>query len=205
MKINAVIGANRFKENKSVLKDYGTTISTVLILSLSIISGVIFYTFCNELFDAELSILFNNYTETFINKSKPEILSGLLLGNIIYFLLMILFSTSVIGAPFIYFVSALKVMGIGTIIAYIYSAFGLKGIEYSILIIFPGKFFLILSMIILIDSSVYMCTNIRKNQKENAVDLKKQVIRVVFVLLFMLVSSVIDFITLSVFSDLFQF
>lgn len=200
-----MIGANRFKENKSILKNYSAAIITVLVLCISTVFGVLFYKLCNSLFDEELNSLFNNYTNIFINKSKPEILSGLLLGNAVYFILMLLFSTSVIGSAFIYSVSALKITGLGVVVAYLYGQFGLKGIEYCALVIFPGKFFMILSMIILIDSCIYICKNIRKKQAEYTDILKNQIIRVMLVLMFMALSLVLDYITLTVFSDLFQF
>lgn len=205
MKINAVITTNKFKKNKSIFKDYGITITTVLILVLSVAFGVVYYMFFKDNINEELSILFNDYTSIFVKSSKPSIISGLLSGNIIYFLLMLLFSTSVIGIPFLYFFSATRMIGLGTVTAYIYSTYGLKGIEYCALIFFPGKLFLILAVLILTDSCIYMCRSLRKNQNDDVSGAKKSVVRIIFVLIFIILSVLFDFFTITLFSGLFDF
>lgn len=205
MKINAVIAPRRINVNKTTFSQNKTTVTTLLIMISAVVAGTVLYTLTKQRSDDSLDIAFMNFTGEFINKSKPEIFSGLLLGTGIYLVLIVLFSTSVIGVPFIYSLTFLKMMGLGTLVSYIYSIYGLKGVEYCILIVLPGKFLLILGSLILTDSSVYLSRSIRQKDKDKKTDLRKQALRFLFVLIIMTLSVTVDFLTLTFFSKLFIF
>lgn len=205
MKINAVITPKKLNIKENTLSKNKITVTTFLIMILGIIFGAVFYNFAHSELKNNLEIAFRSFNDDFINKSKPEILSGLLLTALVYIVLVFLFSTSVIGAPFIYSLTFFKLLGLGTLVSYIYSSYGLKGVEYCILILLPGKFFMILGSLILTDSSVYFSRSIRKISDNNKAELKKQFAIFIIVLIIFTVSVAVDYFTLIFFSDLFSF
>ncbi|MBO7319002.1 MAG: stage II sporulation protein M, partial [Clostridia bacterium] len=144
MKVSAVISRPDIRidsTNKSAL------VSSAVI-SFGIILGALLYVFANDSLTGDLFDYFISFSVDFSNKNKPEIISGLIMQNIIYFVLMLIFGTSVIGTPAVYFLSLLKTSGLGLLIAYIYDCYALKGIEYCLLVMFPGKFLLIFAMVL---------------------------------------------------------
>lgn len=205
MKINAVIAPKRIRLKNTELLQNKSTIITFLLLVVAVVAGVLFYSLFNELLNENLCASFTAFSELVAEKSKPEIFSGLLLSIFIYLLLVFLFSTSVIGAPFIYILSFLKLMGLGAVVAYIYSAFGLKGIEYCLLVLLPGKFFLILAIMILTDSAVHLSRSIRLKDSDNVIEYKIIFARFILVFIIATLSVLIDYATCIFFSSLFDF
>lgn len=177
-------------------------------IALGIIMGSVLYLICKDKLTGNLFDYFIDYTIDFSNKNKPEILSGLVLQNLIYYFFMLFFGTNVIGAPFVFLISFIKASGLGVLATYIYDAFSLKGIEYCLLVFFPGKFLLILSMVLLTQNCYYNALCIFRNIKmedSRGVDLKKFTARSVLILMILLLASLVDFLTIISFSPLFDF
>ena len=166
-------------------------------VSAGIILGAFLYVFAKD-----------GLTGDFSNKNKPEIISGLIIPNVMYFIAMVIFGTSVIGTPAVYAMSVLKSSGLGLLTAYIYDCFALKGIEYCLLVIFPGKFLLIFAMVLLTQNCSHMSMAIyrcMKNAESRGADIRKFSARSFLILIILLISSLIDFVLLISFSSLFDF
>ena len=203
MKINAVISKPAIEVNSA----NKSAILSAVIISMGIMSGVGIYLLSNGIID-ELCDCFFAFVTDFSNKNKPEILSGLILSNVPYLIMMLIFATSVIGVFGIVGLTFAKSMGMGLLITYIYDSFALKGIVYSLLVILPGKFVMILAMILLTQSSIITSQDIRKSiscRDDKTVSLHKFALRIVVILLIFILSSIIDFITICSFSSLFEF
>ena len=204
MKINAVISKPSVKmdsANKSA-------IVSALAVSIGIVVGSIVYAISKgELTDTLLEY-FISFSMDFTDKNKPEILSGIVLSNIPYFIAMVILGTSAVGTPVVLPLTFVKSMGLGLLTTYIYDAFALKGIEYCLLVLFPGKSVLIFAMILATQNSIITSNIIRKKLKykdNGVVSLNKFALRATFILIMIMLSGVIDFLTLLSFNSLFNF
>lgn len=204
MKINAVISKPSLKVNYTDK----TAILSAVIIALGIICGTIIFLLSDNSITETLFEYFISFTTDFSNKNKPEILSGLILSHIPYFIATIVLGLSVVGVYLIPIITFIKSIGIGLLITYIYQAFTLKGIEYCLLVLFPGKFFLIFAMILLTQNCLITSNNIRlsaKGSKGRVVEPDKFILRTIFIVFIILASVAIDFITIICFSSLFDF
>ena len=203
MKINAVISKPTVKIKYA---DKSAILTTVIIL-LGIIIGSIIFILTSDSITNSLFEYFLNFSMDFSNKNKPEIFSGIILSHIPYYIMMLILSTSVIGTPGVITLTFIKSMGLGLITSYIYSEFALKGIEYCLLILFPGKFILIFAMILLTQNCYLSSKTIQEsiNKEGRIVPLKNFTLRSLFIFLLIIISSVVDFLTLISFSSLSNF
>ena len=204
MKINAVISKPSVKIN-SVNK---SAITSAIMIVVGIIVGSIIYLInkddlVNSLFD-----YFISFSMDFSHKNKPEILSGIILSNIPYFIIMLVLGTSAVGTPGIFALTVVKSMGLGMLTTYIYDSFSLKGIEYCLLVTLPGKFILIFAMILATQNSFMTSDTIRESlisKEGRVVSLNKFLLRSIFILFLILLSALVDFIAIVSFSSLFNF
>ncbi len=60
---------------------------------------------------------------------------------------------SLIGYPIIMLLPLIRGMGIGAVFGYLYSAYGFTGIGYSLLMIYPGALFSIISLLLICNES----------------------------------------------------
>lgn len=204
MKVSAVINKPKLKldsTNKSAL-------ISALVIFVGVVVGIALYSALSENLKYELNDHFINYLSTFSQKNKPELISGLIFQNIIYFVLMLIFSVCLYGTLAIFMISSLKAVGLGILTTHIYCKFALKGIEYCLLVLFPGKFILILAMLLL-TQNCYVNSNsilrVMRNQEDRVVDMKKFSLRSAVIFLLLLISSTVDFISAVSFSQLFEF
>ena len=177
-------------------------------IALGIVLGSILYSAGKVAEDSTLIDYFISFAMDFSNKNKPEILSGIILSHIPYFIMMLIFGTSVIGTPAVVLLTCIKSMGLGLLTTYIYSAFSLKGIEYCLLVLFPGKFILIFAMILLTQSCLVNSESIRnslKNKEGRVVSYDKFALRSLLILILIILSALTDFVTIISFSQLFDF
>ena len=204
MKINAVISKPSVKMDRA----NKSAIVSALAVSIGIVVGSIVYAISKgELTDTLLEY-FISFSMDFTDKNKPEILSGIVLSNIPYFIAMVILGTSAVGTPVVLPLTFVKSMGLGLLTTYIYDAFALKGIEYCLLVLFPGKSVLIFAMILATQNSIITSNIIRKKLKykdNGVVSLNKFALRATFILIMIMLSGVIDFLTLLSFNSLFNF
>ena len=204
MKINAVIS----KSSVNVDSTYKSAIISAITIAVGIIFGAIICILSKDNLNLSLIEYFINFSTDFSNKNKPEILSGIILSHIPYFIMMIIFGTSVVGTPAVILLTNIKSMGIGLLTTYIYSSFSLKGIEYCLLVMFPGKFVLIFAMILLTQNCFVTSNDIRQrltNKEGRVVSLEKFAIRSILIFGLIILSALIDFFAIISFSSLFNF
>jgi hypothetical protein len=185
-----------------------SAILSSLVIVAGLVAGSVIYLLCSEDFTNNLFDYLISFATDFSNKNKPEILSGLVLQNLIYYIAMLIFGTSVIGTPAVLFISFIKAVGLSFLTTYIYGVFALKGIEYCLLVVFPGKFFLLFAMVLLTQNCYCTSTEIIKSLRGNdsrGVNFKKFSVRSLLILLILLIASTIDFLMIISFSSLFDF
>ncbi len=177
-------------------------------LLFGLIAGVAVYYFCDELISDTLPKYFLSFSTEFNYKSKPEILSGLAVYNLIYFFALLVLSTSALGAPIILFISFIKSAGLTLVVSHIYAVYALKGIEYCLLVFLPGKAVLLFAMLLYTQlcckTSTKIASVIRGNYSDDK-NIKPYIARVIIVILLFMFSTLMDFLTIISFSSLFAF
>lgn len=125
--------------NNSIFKEtYNKRYHVLLLLMMigGIVGGVILQT-VNFSVNQEISQKFNEFVTINQDKSFFELFFADFLYNLIFLLLPLFLGVSAIGYVLIYFVPFVKGLGIGTVCALIYSLYGLRGIGYCAIIIYP--------------------------------------------------------------------
>ena len=203
MKVNAVV----FSMKRFLIKDKGL-LSAFITIFIGILVGVFIYAFLlndkeNILFD-----LFVSFNTDYISKSDIEILSGIALNVLIYYLILFFSGTSFLGRYICLTATFVKVIGISALISYLYVQYGLKGLEYVLLIFFPGKTILLFAAVIMTKNSYDMCSIVNNGagEKGSTASIKKiyYLKSLIFSILFAL-SALIDYVSLKIFSGLFDF
>ena len=206
MKINTVISPRVSVEptgpkNKIQLLSFASIASSVII-------GTLIFILSEDYISSDILSEFEGYFSSLENKNTLEVFTGFLLSHIPYIMLMIVLSTCTYGTAFILILSFLKVSGLSILNAVIYSTFGLKGIEYSLLVSHPGKFVLLLSVLLMtefcIENSQKINSRLKGESKQQDSNNLYALKIAVAVLLFIFSSLVDCFFTVS-FSSLFSF
>lgn len=181
----------------------------ILLLFFVMIVAVIFGALINKTTVADdlynkVIVLLSDFFYSVNNNSKPEIYSGLLLSSLACFIIIMLLSTSVIGAPLIYTVIFFKLAGLSNVLFILYSEYGLNGLEFAVLVLLPGKYFMILALLILADSSTHISNvHLKEVQKKPGI-IKKYFVILALVLLLLMLSVTVDFFALSTVTGLFD-
>lgn len=206
MKINAVISYDKFKRN-GFIKDK-TQLLCFFVILFAYISGIALYISSEEHLAKEMYNCFNEFCYGFSSKTKPEVFSGIFLSHLPYLLFMVVFGTSSVGFIFAVVISYFKISGLGMISAYLYSSLGLKGIEYALLIFYPGKLIMIFSILFAMHTSTNQSLYVKglikgEYNKENSSNL--YIIKMVTAVMLFVISSLIDCFLAASFSSLFVF
>ncbi len=207
MKINAVFRTN--KAVKPVGEGRGVTpyIPPVCI-GLGLIIGTVFFLVCGTEIESELWELFIDFSLNYSNKTSMEILSGMIISNIPFFAAIYLLGTSSRGYIGISLLCFVKSFGFGLLTSYLYYSYELRGIEYCLLVLFPGKIIFFFALLLLSESSFSLSLSLSKaiKQKDGPhPDLSKYDLRTVVLYLIVLVSALIDLMMIKCFSSLFVF
>ena len=149
MKIRAVISTDIIKSGGFI--KHKLQLLNPALLALALVSGTVLYVVSRDYLTGEIWECFTGFFLDFSSKTKLEVFSGMLLSHLPYLVLTIVFGTCSMGYILVITAAFVKIMGIGMIATYLYSSFGLQGIEYALLIFFPGKFLMIFSMLYLMD------------------------------------------------------
>ena len=207
MKISAVI-RNPSKDIFNTISENKSAVQSALIIASGIVIGTLLYIFDFENLTRDLCEYFINFTMDFSHKSKPEIFSGLLIPDLIYLIAMVTLGTCAFGKHSVVCISLVNSMGLGMLTSYIYDNFALKGIEYCLMVLLPGKFLFVLSMILLTQNSVITSKQIKESAYglgDRVVDFRKYIIRILVIMVIILLSASVDFLALISFSSLFDF
>ncbi len=204
MKVSAVIAPNKLnfkQQNTSVLLSF-------LPIALGLITGSVIYMLCEDYLTGKLWDYFIGFTAEFSHKNGPEIISGLIVSNISYITLMFFFGTGAFGAPIVLMLSFIKSAGLSLTATYIYATYALEGIEYCLLVFFPGKVLMLFSMLLITQSSFATSREVGriiKGTAESEVRLDRYILRSSLILAIFVLSSLVDFLMIISFSSLFSF
>lgn len=204
MNINTVVLNNKIKFTS---RRVPTIISTVSIAS-GIICGSIFYILFEQLFTSNICDYFIKFITDFSNKNSAEIFSSLILTNLPYVIIMYILGTNARGSIFIPALTFIKASGLGIVTTYIFCKYTLKGIEYCLLVFFPSKIILIFSLLLLTENCYLTSSKIGKcikSKYEADIELSKYDLKTIIICLIMLVSCLIELISIITFSSLFTF
>lgn len=207
MKINAVISSKKLKLSPLRISDKSAMVSFAVIAA-GIIFGAVLYLFQASLFRSELWNYFIRFSVDFSNKNKSEILSGLIISNLPYVVLMIIFGACALGVPAIFILSFFKSAGLGALICYIYNSYALEGIEYCLLVLFPAKVILLFAMLLLTQSCYTLSKDIYLTVKTNSsseIYIEKYIVRSFLICCIFFISSLTEFFSIISFSSLFSF
>ncbi|MGN1444451.1 MAG: stage II sporulation protein M [Acutalibacteraceae bacterium] len=174
---------------------------------LGIIIGVFLFRTNSSYMSSELCKYFIAFSTDFSGKSYVEILSGFLSVNIIYFTIVIVMGTSALGDIPILIMTFIQSMGIGALTSYLFTTYGIRGFEYFLLVLFPGKIILIVASLLSAQNSLKSVLQIRASLKHalhEEYNLKLYLIRSLLVLAVMSVSCLVDSITIKLFASLFS-
>ncbi len=185
-----------------------STVISCVPIGAGLLMGCLFCFLFEKHLNEKLFSVFIDFTTNFTNKSSIEIISGIILSIIPYFIIMYFLGTSARGTSAIFLLTFLKSLGLSIVTTYIYFTYELKGIEYCLLVFFPGKILLLFSMLLLTENCFITSKHIQKtikNKNESKVDLSKYDFRNVFIAIIMLLSCVVEFVLIKAFSTLFVF
>lgn len=207
MKISAVIAAKKIRK-PSFSTDAKSAMIAALPILFGIIAGSLLSLTAGEGITEKLSKVFLSFATDFSDKSNIEIFSGLLISLLPYFIAMIFCGICYVGAPAAFALTFVKCLGLGFLTVYIFQSLGLKGIEYCLLVFFPGKVILIFAMILLTQNCYKTSLEIRgavRQSREGKVDLLKYALRLLIIFILLTISSLVDFLMILCFSGLFTF
>lgn len=180
----------------------------VFLFSAGIITGAVSINI-DAIITEKLNLLIESYTIMKNGQGIVENFCNSLTINGVFLIFNILFGFSLIGYPFIIWLPFLRGMGIGTVCGYLYSTYRLRGLGYSVLIIYPSAavsaFAFILACCDSIDYSknAYMKSIKGRGQFEKD-ETKIYIIRQVVFLGITVLSSFIDSLFTTSFSRLFE-
>ena len=220
MKISAVFPKKRDKIKplkaegtpKAILK-YKLTLSDKLLLvsglviMLGIMTGVLLFRTNSSYMSGELCKYFLSFSTDFSGKSYIEILSGFLSVNIIFYCIMTVMGTSALGEIPIILMTFLQATGIGSLTSYLFTSYGIRGFEYFLLVLFPGKVVLLIGSLLLTQNCIKSVIQIRQGLKQASHEqysLKLYLIRSLFILAIIIASCLIDSVTIKLFAPLFS-
>lgn len=220
MKISAVfpkkeslIHKSRKAETRKISLSRTLTISDKLlivsgvVIMLGMITGVLLFRTNSSYMSSELCKYFIAFSTDFSGKSYLEILSGFLSVNIIYFTIIIVMGTSALGDVPIIIMIFMQSMGIGALTSYLFTTYGIRGFEYFLLVLFPGKIILMVASILSAQNGLKSVIQIRgciRHSQREEYSFKLYLIRSVMILAVMSVSCLVDSVTIKLFASLFN-
>ena len=180
---------------KSKVKfDKRLIIFLVVICIIAIIAGSILVTILNYndkvLLDQHLNNFLNNIQNNKLNYFFT--LKNNLVTNILYIILIWILGISVIGLPIIIILYFFKTFILGFSIGSILACFKLKGIIFSVLYIFPGGIFYLITLTVLTMYSLsFSIKMIYSILKKTNINFKTIINRYVYILIFSLIITII--------------
>lgn len=196
-KIKAAACGLDLKKDKAIVFSFTSIV-------VGLISGAVITAFSSASLKSEIEKLFISFFTDFTDKSSLEIFSGIVLDGLIYFIALFISGSNIFGKEMTVILTALKSCGITAIIYVLYADYGLKGLEYVLLVFMPGKVILLFAMLFMTKFSYEFSTDLRStNEKNPATDV--YIVKSVITLIFMLISWLIDFFAIVLFSSLFTF
>lgn len=208
MKVNAVITKPKIIGKGSHLSPSKISL---LISCFAIFFGIIFgsliYILNPNFISEGIMKYFISFSTEFSGKTFIEIFSGNFSANMPYYFLCVIFGTCALGAVPVTAATFVKSLGIGVLSAYIFGVYELRGLEYYLLTIFPGKIIFMMAMIILSQICVTSSQQIKKAIKNQNSEFDKNIYykRCLVIFALLTVSALVDSVMVKCFSSLFNF
>lgn len=187
----------------------------ILMFSILLLSGLLIGVLVakngNESILAQVSRMFDSFYSVRENQSIGASVINSLKVSCAFWLINILFGLCIIGIPFVTAIPVIRGLGIGLVTGYIYSIYGIKGIGYCFLIIFPGALISFIALIYAVSDSFKMSLYTLSNcvnsgaPKGGAEKIKIFAVRQIFYLMLFAVSAFIDGIVNKLFAGVFNF
>ena len=208
-----IISSSQIKwKNKNMLqiieKNYNTIILTIII-GFGIIIGSIMISRTSTEFNNSINNLYDNFAASIREKSLISIFFDTFFTSMVYVFLFFIMGTNALGIPFIYFLTCTKGIGNGIISGYLYTTFGLQGVGFSTLVLFPYALFSGIIVILMGNSSLKMSKSIfsglnGKFPNYSEITIKKYCVNFLIYTAFFLIASIIDAIFKVSFSGVFN-
>lgn len=187
----------------------------ILMFSILLLSGLLIGVLVskngNESIFAQVSRMFDSFYSVRENQSIGASVINSLKVSCAFWLINVLFGLCIIGIPFVTVIPVIRGLGIGLVTGYIYSIYGIKGVGYCFLIIFPGALISFIALIYAVSDSFKMslytlssCVN-SVAPKGGAEKIKIFAVRQMFYLMLFAVSAFIDGIANKLFAGVFNF
>lgn len=206
MKISAVISKRSIKSDDSFRERKNLKI--FLVSAFALISGTTIYMLCENYLSSEIYESFNVFNTEFSLKTKTEIFTGLFISNLTFVIVTVILGSSSAGYLLILITGYIRIIGIGVVNTFLYSSFGLKGLEYSLLIFSPGKFLMLFSVILLMQTCIDNSLKIKsvlKGESRTESQRTYYILRIAIAVIIMLLSSLVDCVLAAGFTNLFSF
>lgn len=187
----------------------------ILMFSILLLSGLLIGVLVakngNESILDQVSRMFDSFYSVRENQSIGASVINSLKVSCAFWLINVLFGLCIIGIPFVTAIPVIRGLGIGLVTGYIYSIYGIKGIGYCFLIIFPGALISFIALIYAVSDSFKMslytlssCVN-SGAPKGGAEKIKIFAVRQIFYLILFAVSAFTDGIVNKLFAGVFNF
>ena len=200
-KIQAFFYSLKLTENRGLVLAF-TAIFSGLIFG-AVITCFTENSLCNEIIS-----LFLSFFTDFTDKSKMEAFSGIVLSGLTYFAALFISGSNIFGREILLIFTFIKAAGLTSIISALYCEYALRGFEYCILVFLPGKILMLFAMLFITKNCFDFSSKLRKglqNEKEAVILKKAFTIKALASLIIMMLSWIIDFLCLLIFSGLFSF
>ncbi len=208
MKVSAVI-VNPHKKNSKLPEFKASLFFSVFTVFSGFISGTLLYCFIKESLYNDIFSLFISFFSDYTQKSSLEILSGLIVSELPYIFMMLIFSFSAIGYPFCFILTYIKSLAPTLLFSHLYFEYGLKGAEYVFLVFLIGEIINLFGVLLMTQSSYtlsrFLAENIKSARGESTAEIKDFALKFSVSTVIILLSNVITLLTVSIFSDLFVF
>ena len=190
-------------KNMNILKNKNLIAAFFSVFS-GLILGVVAFITISETESIDLLNLLVKFNTDFSDKSKLELFCGIALSGLPYYFAMLIVGGSIFGRLLCEIFTSVKAMGISIVASFLYANMGLKGLEYALLVFFPGKVILIFALLFITATSIEMSKSITvKDKTDLSLAIKGYIIKYAVILLLFILSWGIDFLCNIIFSDLF--
>ncbi|MBQ3149758.1 MAG: stage II sporulation protein M [Clostridia bacterium] len=157
-----------------------------------------------------LSDILNIYSDYISAKAGESVLTGFCNSFFIVLILLIItysLGLCAVGTPVIYLIPLVSGIGTGTVSAFMYSKYLLKGIGYCALISYPGKIICTVVMITACAAAAEMSTKMLKilTKQDEGVDYKDYNLRYLIYVGFAVLSALTDTVLNLLFGNYFIF
>lgn len=196
MKINAVISKPNINRRINELDSFERSLFAIFAIMLtSILAGALAYKTKSSFFESAVFESFVAFSTNLTGKSFFEAFSGFFAVDLSVLIILTLLGVSAFGEIPIISSVFFRVLGIGTLGAYLFDRFDSSGFKYFLLIILPGRIFMFFALLIAVQNCFQTSRKVRHILNGNStetVDYRVYLIRNVIALSIFALGSLTD-------------